>query len=287
MQWLLILLLVVTGSCLAKDVRVRTLGPQKPVDISHDFFKTVLSNSLARAYPGQNIVLEATTHPGQGRAIKLMQEEDYYDVLWTANTQERNRFMTPVPFPLLQGGLGLRGFVILRSRSAEFEKFASLDDLKPLIFCQGRGWPDAVILEAAELNVYQVSHFDAMLSMVELGRCDALPLSIYEGYSELAAVAENYPKLTFFTDIVIQYDLVMNFYVKKDNIELRNSLLNALSSLHEEGLYSGFMDSHELTKQTTKFWEERGHRIIFIPTVPNDTIQQQKRYFSDLVIMSK
>ena len=287
MKRLVLSLMFMCFCCLVNGKTIKTVGPQKPVDVSHDFFMNVLQKSLRLAYPDDVLEIEATTHPGQARVIKLMQQGGYYDIVWSANTDERNQSLLPVEFPLLGGGLGLRGLVIQASRLAEFEGMTSLEDFKPLVVCQGRNWPDAAILRDAGLNVYEVSHFDAMLSMVELGRCDVMPLSVYEGYSELNAVSSDFPSLIFFTDVVLQYDLVMNFYVHPDKTDLQQALLPALVELHNTGEYTEILATHELTRMTNERWQARGHRIISIKTTRTLSTLAQRDYFSDLVLMSK
>lgn len=280
-------LIVIFACALADAKTIKTVGPQKPVDVSHDFFMTVLHRGLSLAYPNDSIDIEATTHPGQARVIKLMQKGGYYDIVWSANTDQRNQTLLPVEFPLLGGGLGLRGLVIQAARTAEFEGVTSLDDFESMVICQGRNWPDAAILRDAGLTVYEVSHFDAMLSMVEMGRCDAMPLSVYEGYSELKAVSSDFPTLTFFTDVVLQYDLVMNFYVHPDKTDLQQALLPALLEMHDTGEYAKLLASHELTRMTNQRWQARGHHIIPIKTNRTRATITQRDYFSDLVLMSK
>ena len=282
--WLLILFCLCS---MAEAKTVKTVGPQKPVDVSHDFFINVLYQSLALADPNQALKIEAITHPGQARVFKLMETGDYYDIVWSANTDERNGSLLPVEFPLLGGGLGLRGFVIQASKTAEFESISSLQELESKVLCQGLNWPDALILRDAGLTVYEVPHFDAILSMVEMGRCDAMPLSVYEGYSELKAVSKDFPTLTFFTDVVLQYDLVMNFYVHPDQAELRDALLPMLIKMHDAGTYDHLLETHELTRMTKQLWKTKGHRIIPIKTHRTQSTEAQRQYFSELVLTSK
>lgn len=270
----------------AEAKTIKTVGKQKPVDISHDFFMDVLYQALTLAYPNEPIKIEAITHPGQARVIRLMQTGGYYDIVWSANTDKRNKTLLPIEFPLLGGGLGLRGFVIQESKRERFESITSLQQLQSLVLCQGLNWPDALILRDAGLTVYEVPHFDAMLSMVELGRCDAMPLSVYEGYSELKAVSDDFPKLIFFTDVVLQYDLVMNFYVNSDQTALRDALLPALIQMYDSGVYAQILETHQLTRMTNQLWQKKGHSIIPVKTNRTQSTAAQRNYFSNLVLTS-
>ncbi len=59
-----------------------------------------------------------------------------------------------------------------------------------------------------------------MLQMVELQRCDYMPLSIFEGQAELDLVKNNFPNLIFYQGLILQYHLTMNFYVNSNNSKL-------------------------------------------------------------------
>lgn len=61
----------------------------------------------------------------------------------------------------------------------------------------------------------EITQFDSMLKVVELGRCDLLPLSIFEGQSELGLVQDDYPSLKISTEFLITYYQEINFYLKK------------------------------------------------------------------------
>ena len=132
--------------------------------------------------------------------------------------------------------------------SDTFKTITNTVQLSKYIACQGRHWPDAEILTQAGLPVQLVSHFDAMFQMLVLKRCDYMPLSIFEGRGELAAVKDKFPMLMFNENLIISYPITMNFYVKKNNIRLANDLEEGLIKLIESGEFEQHMKSHSLTK---------------------------------------
>ncbi|WP_164078357.1 substrate-binding periplasmic protein [Alteromonas facilis] len=263
---------------------IKTIGPQKSIDVSHDFFMTVLHAALDKAYPNGAHEVQATTFSGQGRAMNLMQQGGYYDVIWSGNSQLRNEELLAVQFPLFRGGLGVRGFVIRRDDLARFSQIKTLEDLKSVIFCQGRHWPDADILREAGLSVVEISSFDAMFSMVDLGRCDTLSLSIFEGAAELSAVQHQYPNLVFYSDTVIQYDLVMNFYVQRSNQQLATKLMLALSGMLENGEYDEILETHRLTSGITDQWKKSGFSVIALQHQGGEDVLAQRQYYLPLVL---
>ena len=268
---------------------VNTLGPQKAVDVSHDFFVTLLEKSIVFGAKGIELPIEVRTKPysGQGRVLELLGKDKYYDIVWTANTKERNLSLLPVPFPLFRGGLGLRGFVIRKQDQDYFSRVFDVEDLKKTVLCQGRHWPDSDILKEAGLLVEEITHFDAMLAMVSMGRCDAVTLSVFEGAAELQALESDFPDLVFFTEVVLQYDLVMNFYVNKDNKILAERVYRGLTEMNETGEFDRLLESHALTKDVISAWNSKIHRVIHISNQNRADIQSQLEYFWPMVSTSR
>lgn len=225
---------------------INVVGPQKPQDASHDYFVSLLKMALAKSNNNSEIVL--IPHWGEGRVLKILASSDLYDVVWTGVSKERDQLLHKVPIPLFKGGLGWRGLIIRKDAIDTFKAIADTSQLAKYIACQGRHWPDADILNAAGLRVQLVSSFDAMLQMVELRRCDYMPLSIFEGRSELEIVKHKFPMLTFSENLIISYPFTMNFYVKKNNIKLANDIEGGLIKLIESGEFDKHMKEHSLTK---------------------------------------
>lgn len=177
-----------------------------------------------------------------------MVSEGYYDLVWTGRSVERDQFMKPIEVPLFRGGLGWRGAIVRKDMLKRYQSVSSIEELKELIACQGRHWPDADILEQAGLQVYRGTNFDAMLEMVQLKRCDYFPLSIFEGQAELALVQQIFPELVFTTDVIIKYPLNMVFYVRKGDSKLAEQIEYGLVNLLLDETFQRYMENHPLTK---------------------------------------
>ncbi len=228
---------------------VTTIGKQKPDDASHDYFIGLLRLALIETSAEYtNSVIQTVPHPGQERVMKLLASGNFYDVAWSGSSKSRETQLRKVDFPLFKGGLGWRGMVIRRQDINKFSRFKTLGDFSEVVACQGAHWPDADILERAGLIVYRVGHFDAMLQMVDLQRCDYLSLSIFEGQAELDLVQKSFPDLIFYQELIIQYPLTMNFFVNINNTTLAERLELGLRKLHQSGAFDNYMKTHSLTK---------------------------------------
>lgn len=270
MKALIILLLLVSVHCVAVTT-ITTTGKQKPDDASHDYFTGLLRLALIETADEYGYaVLHTVPYPGQERMLKLLALGAFYDVVWAGNSSTRESALHKVDFPLFRGGLGWRGMIIRQQDRNKFSVINSAKDLTGLIACQGLHWPDADVLEHAGLAVARVGYFDAMLQMVELKRCDYLPLSIFEGQAELAIVQKSFPNLIFYQDLIVQYPLTMHFFVKVKNAQLAERLALGLQRLYESGQYDHYMKTHPLTKGAFPLAKFKQSRVIKLEN-PNST----------------
>lgn len=243
-----LLFFILSFNCLALTT-VTTTGKQKPDDASHDYFINLLRLALiVTSEEYGNAIIRTVPHPGQERVIKLLAMGAFYDVAWTGTSIARDTQLHKVPYPLFRGGLGWRGMVIRRDNQQRFSSIQSIKDLKGTIACQGSHWPDADILEHNGITVYRVGHFDAMLQMIVLKRCDFLPLSIFEGEAELALVQQSFPELMFSQELILRYPLTMHFFVNLEKAQLAKRINQGLEKLHASGELSRYMQTHPLTK---------------------------------------
>lgn len=240
--------LLLFNSSWAESV-IRTIGPQSTADGSHAYYTDLLEQVIAVTEQSFGPArLELVEHPGQGRVIRLLAMNLHYDVMWTGTSEQREETLRAIKVPIFLGGLGIRGQLIHQDRLSDFQQVRSLSDLRPFIACQGEHWPDADVLEAAGLRVVRVGRFESMLEMLARQRCDYLPLSIVEGQAELDAVAERFPELVFFDQLLLRYPLVMYFFVHKDNTALAERIEQGMQLLAESGALLQFMQQHPVTQ---------------------------------------
>lgn len=255
------LLFILFVSFFTNGKELKTVGPQKAQDASHDYFIGLLKLALQEG--AQDVLtIEQIPHPGQARALKLLVSEGYYDLVWTGRSKERDQFMLPIEVPLFRGGLGWRGAILRKDMLEKYKQIDSVEELKELVACQGRHWPDADILERAGLQLYRGSNFDAMLEMVQLKRCDYFPLSIFEGQAELALVQQIFPDLVFTTDLIIKYPLNMVFYVRKGESKLAEQIEYGLVSLLLNETFQSYMETHPLTANGFPLTKYRNSKFI-------------------------
>lgn len=276
---ILAFLLLLSSNSFA-NTTIHTAGKQKPDDASHDYFIGLLRLALTEttAEFGKAII-KTIPQPGQERMLKLLAAGKFYDVIWAGNSKKRDEQLLKIPFPLFKGGLGWRGMIIRLQDKSNFASINTISKLRKAIACQGAHWPDADILEQAGLTVYRVGHFDAMLHMIELKRCDYLPLSIFEGQAELDIVQKSFPNLIFYQDLIIKYPISMNFFVNVNNTKLANRLTLGLKKLDDSGALLNYMTSHPLTKHAFPLTKFMSAKVITLNNTNNYSINLDRYGF--------
>lgn len=276
---ILAFLLLLSSNSFA-NTTIHTAGKQKPDDASHDYFIGLLRLALTEttAEFGKAII-KTIPQPGQERMLKLLAAGKFYDVIWAGNSKKRDEQLLKIPFPLFKGGLGWRGMIIRLQDKSNFASINTISKLRKAIACQGAHWPDADILEQAGLTVYRVGHFDAMLHMIELKRCDYLPLSIFEGQAELDIVQKSFPNLIFYQDLIIKYPISMNFFVNVNNTKLANRLTLGLKKLDDSGALLNYMTSHPLTKHAFPLTKFMSAKVITLNNTNNHSINLDRYGF--------
>ena len=269
--FLLTLIFVINVS--ANATAITTIGKQKPDDASHDYFIGLLQLVLTETSSEYGKAeIKIVPHPGQERVMKFLEEGSYFDVAWSGSSSKREEKLLKVSFPLFKGGLGWRGSIIKKDNVNKFSSIKGIGDMQNEIACQGAHWPDADILEEAGLTVYRVGHFDAMLQMVELQRCDYLPLSIFEGQAELDLVQKSFPNLIFYQQLIIKYALTMNFFVNIKSKVLAQRLELGLLKLHLNGKFDQYMRNNKLTKAAFPLDKYKNSQVL---QLNNNTIKDK------------
>jgi ABC-type amino acid transport substrate-binding protein len=157
-----------------------------------------------------------------------------------ADFEER---FSAIYFPIDRGLLGYRLAIIAQSSVAAFAEITSLEDLRKFTAGQGLGWSNNVIMEAAGIRVQPGPTLASLFPMLEAGRFDFLPLGLNEVYGFLDEYKSVAPQLVVDTHVVLIYRFARLFYVKKDNLALRDLLLDGLAKSFNDGSFQKLLSS--------------------------------------------
>lgn len=247
---------------------VRTIAPQSENDASHSYFIGLLELALSHSQDkyGEAQVLLSPDTSTQGRWFRMLQGSRYLDVIWAGSDVKREQDYAAVPVDLLGGILGVRALIIRKQDRPQFLNISKLADLKQMVACHGKHWPDTEILRQAGLSVMTSSKYEANFVMLERERCDYFPRGIHEGYSEIAQYhVLNGNRLTLFDDLLIVYPFNMWFFVDKQNTKLLERLTYGLTAARDDGSLLAFLQQHMVTAHLFPLNKWADKTVIFLP----------------------
>ncbi|MBI3231357.1 MAG: transporter substrate-binding domain-containing protein [Burkholderiales bacterium] len=143
-----------------------------------------------------------------------------------------------------------------------FAKINTLADLKKMMAGQGRGWPDAEILQANGLPLYTSATSPQLQKMLSAGRIDYLPLSILEVWPELQDPQEQQERLAggivVEPHLILHYPTAFYFFVQKENQLLAATLEAGLRQAWQDGsadklfqrFYGSYIERAKIAERT-------------------------------------
>ncbi|QFT31850.1 hypothetical protein FIV00_15260 [Labrenzia sp. THAF82] len=216
---------------------VTVQGPESPADKRYEYDHAVIELALTKTRAkygdfkiqytpvGQNskrALIDASNNKYANFIIKFSMNNDLPDSL------------TAIPFPVDLGVVGYRvAFVSEKTKSA-LSKVRTLEDLKEFEVLQGLGWLDTRILEHHGFQVRTGAEYEAMFSMVALGRSDLFLRGANELLNEWQSHLE-IDGLAYDEAVSIYYPLPRFLVTSSENEELIARIQEGLHLAHEDG----------------------------------------------------
>lgn len=227
---------------------VKHAGPEDKIDPRKDYFINVLKLALSKTEieygPYQLVQSDIPMYQGR-QQISLTQNK--IDVLWTGTSAKREDEMLPVKFPLMQGLIGFRTFVINKKNKELFESIKTTQELKQLIAVQGHDWPDTDILKHNGFNVFSSTQYNNLFELMEKSKFDYFPRSILEAKGELEQI--NSASLLVDSKHLVIYSTAIYFFVDKKNKLLAKRLLIGLQKAKKDGSFDALLRNHKMHKK--------------------------------------
>lgn len=191
---------------------------------------------------------EAVPHPQpmpQARQILMLQKGNG-DVMWSATSDNREKALLPVRFPLLLGLAGYRVLVIHEDNQDAFPRTLSLAQLKQKVAVQGADWPDLQVLLSNDFEVKGAAWstwFVSMFVSVQKGVVDYFPRNVIEVSKDLARHTDK--NLAVEQHHMLRYPNYEYFFVSPQKPELVTRIKVGLKRLLKSGELRALFMSHE------------------------------------------
>ncbi len=268
------------SACLASviEVKLPITSQNNPRD---NFQIGMLKLILEKAGIDYKITLAKVVY-SQARIVhELKTGSGKINLYWMGTSDELERDLRPIRFPVYRGLLGYRVFIINNRHQPRFDAVKRLEDLQELIGIQGIGWSDIAILEHSGLRQL-TGRYANILKMIHSGdRVDYFSRGGSEAYVEVKSHKNNYPSLAVEENILLVYPFAMFFFTNPDNTALAECLEKGFHNAYQDGSFHQFFYNHPHIKEMFAQTDMRNRIRIDIPNpfLSPETIAIPKRYW--------
>ena len=223
---------------------------------------------------GEEVSFIPVKYVGAQTRRQLLMKQGNYDVDWFGATQQIEKLVVPIRYPMFRGLLGHRVFITNKETRPLLNTGIPFKKLKMFNIIQGQGWGDVVILKGAGFtHVDTIANFNNLFKMIELNRASLFPRSIIEPYGELANRCDlndndvcTDKNLLIDDKLLLIYKLPMFLFVAPHRQDLIRIFNSAFENHYEEFLV--FFNNHPLIENSLKklknrsIYQIRGNNIL-------------------------
>jgi ABC-type amino acid transport substrate-binding protein len=182
----------------------------------------------------------------QGRSIyEMTKANGSVDIMWSMTTDEREKKLIPIRIPVEKGLIGWRIGLITSKMKKAFANIKKLDDLKPYTAGQGINWPDVDILKANHLTVLTSNAYDPLFAMLEAGRFDYFPRSIFEIWGDVANHHQH--QIEVEQNFVLHYPTACYFFITPRRPILAEDLRIGFEKIIANGIFERLFQKYHQT----------------------------------------
>lgn len=226
----------------APSTIVRYPRPIATIDPHGEYVHEILQQALKNSKDKYQLVPSAISMP-QIRAIQeVAASSGVVDLIWTMSTDEREAQMIPVRIPIDKGLIGWRIPFVTNDKRDIFKNIASLTELAAFSAGQGHDWPDTPILKHNGLRVHTSTSYESLFSMLEAGRFDYFPRSIFEIWKEFES--HQGKNLHIEENIILHYQSAYYFFVSPRRPKLAEDLRLGLEEMIANGNFEKIFQKH-------------------------------------------
>lgn len=190
-----------------------------------------------------NAVPHPQPMPQARQIIKLKAGEGH--VMWSATSDEREKELLPVRFPLLQGLAGYRVLVIGKFKQGNYPHDIKLEKLQSYLGVQGADWPDLAVLQYNGFRVEGAPWslwFNSMFVSVEKGVVDYFPRNVIEVTNDLDRHKDK--RIQLEQNLILRYPNYEYFFVSPHHPELVTRIQTGLLRMLQNGELVEFFNKH-------------------------------------------
>lgn len=229
----------------APSTIVRYPRPIATIDPHGEYVHEVLQQALKNFKDKYQLVPSVISMP-QIRAIQeVAAASGVVDLIWTMSTDEREAQMIPVRIPIDKGLIGWRIPLVTHDKRSIFSSIKTLTELAAYSAGQGHDWPDTPILKHNGIRVHTSTSYESLFSMLEAGRFDYFPRSLFEIWKEVES--HQGKNLHIEENIILHYQSAYYFFVSPRRPQLAEDLRLGLEEMIANGSFEKIFQKHHQT----------------------------------------
>ena len=245
-----------TGQCTVKVINIAK------DDYRYSFYDRLMRLALSKSDQALgSCSYEAVDQMSHTRKFNLL-ARGQLDIAGNVTSTAIEREAEPVRIPV---HMGLHGFRLLIIRKGDEGRFAGVKTLEDLAAFRGgvvQGWQVADVLAENGLKSVSNDEYEALFRMLQKGRIDYIPLSLFEVYLEVAKRPQY--DLTVEPTLLLRYPSTDYFFVNASRPVLRQRLTNGLLEAIADGSRDSLMESFLSLSEFVKRAELSARTIIHL-----------------------
>jgi hypothetical protein len=184
-----------------------------------------------------------------------------------------------VNFPVELGIVGYRVCFASPQVHEDLKKVEKLEDLKKYTIGQGAAWVDTAVLRHNGLKVIEVSNFDSIFKLVEMGRIDLFCRGANELQKEYES-QKNSGLLNYNESFVLYYDLPRFYYLNSASKLAKERVEKGLALAYQDGSISKMWEQYFLER--VEFAKLKQRKVFRLKNPEVETLKNNyKKYFYD------
>lgn len=229
---LILMLWTTQTSAAAKQITLRHYQVDSRYQYGHKLLELALRSQ------GYDVKLEpvkGASEINEARGSQMLKNDQGVDYQFLSINKDRSDLFIAInEFPIYQGLLGTRLFLVKKGNKDMFRHIKNVDDLRRFTGIHGAGWSDLSVFEANQLPVMANPSYESLFKQLILGRGDYFHRGVNEIWGEYTRWQDN-------LEIA---DHIALFYLHP-SVYLLNKKNHLLADLIREGLKKTKMDGSQ------------------------------------------
>lgn len=209
-------------------------------------------------------------------------EDKQVDIIWAGSSAEYDKRLLAIRVPLLKGLLGHRVFIIKPENQSKFDSIKNIQDLTRLRAGLNSRWGSTKVVKNSGLNVVESASYENLFSMLDSGRFDYYPRAVHEPWEEILARPDL--DLTIEKNLLVIYPYAMQFYVRADNVPLKEYLEKGVEMAIADGSFDELFFNNPMIKKAIAETGFKRRTKIYLPNpyLHKDTPLDRKELWLDV-----